>query len=404
MDALAPIRAFDRFQRRHKAIGIPIAVLKKFADDGAGNAAALIAYFGFFSLFPLLLLFVTVLGFVLQGDMSAQQSVLHSALKQFPFIGDSLKSTSSLHGSPIALVVGIVGAALSGLGVTLAAENAFNAVYAVPHKERASFLSGRLRGLKLLVVFGVLQLISTVVSGVVSGGFGGVGLAIAGIVVSLLLNLLLFFAVFRLLTADTIPTRGLWPGIVLASVLWEILQSAGGAYVGHVTKGGGAYAQFGAVIAMLVWLYLGARVVVYSAEINTVLTRELWPRSIMDPPTAADRRTRAALAKVEERDDKQTVDVTFHPDLKETSHPGSPPYSVAPRPAPGEDASPAPWDGGPAPAPGGDTGRAPGNVPPAPTASAVPRREASPAPPDLAPRRSAWTPRGPWTRPGGRGE
>ncbi len=378
MDVLGPVRGFDRYQQRHKAIGIPIAVLKKFADDGAGNKAALIAYFGFFSIFPLLLLFVTILGFVLQGDVSAQQSVLHSALRQFPFIGKSLQGTSSLHGSPIALVVGIVGAALSGLGVTLAAEEAFNTVYAVPHKERANFLSGRVRGLKLLVIFGVLQLISTVVAGAVSGGFGGVGLKIAGIAVSLLLNLLLFFAVFRLLTVETVPTRELWPGIVLASVLWEILQAAGGAYVGHALKGAnGAYGNFAGVIGMLVWLYLGARVVVYSAEINTVLTRELWPRSIIDPPTAADRRTRAALAKVEERDDKQTVDVTFHPDLKEPSDPGSPPYSVAPRPAPGEDASPAPWDPGEAAGP--------------PTADA-------PARPRV------WTPRGPWTRPGGRGE
>ncbi len=340
MEILAPVKAFDRFQQRHKPVAIPIAVLKKFSDDQAGNRAALIAYFGFFSIFPLLLLFVTILGFVLHGDPGAQNKVVHSALEQFPIVGDKI-STHSLNGNGLGLVVGIVGALLSGLGITMAAQNAFNTVYAVPFKHRPNFVFSRLRGLKLLVIFGVLQLISTVASGLVSGGFGGVGLKIAGIVVSLFLNLVLFFAVFRLLTDDSITTRELRPGIITAAILWEILQAVGGIYVGHALKGAGqTYGTFATVIGLLVWLYLGARVLVYSAEINTVLTRKLWPRSIMDPPTPADRRVRAALAKVEERDDKETVDVSFHPDLEED--PGKPPYSVAPAPAVGERASSAP--------------------------------------------------------------
>jgi membrane protein len=353
MDIRAPIKLFDRFQRRHRALGIPIAVLKKFSDDNAGNAAALIAYYGFFSLFPLLLVFVTILGFILHGDPSAQQSVLHSALKQFPVVGSSLK-THALSGNPFALIVGIVGALLSGLGITMAAQNAFNTVYAVPRKNRPSFLSSRLRGLMMLGVFGLLQVVSTAVSGLVSGGLGGVLsggvggvlLTIAGIAISLVLNLVLFFAVFRLLTDSMIKTRELWPGILVASVAWEILQSVGGAYMNHVVKGDSqTYGTFALVIGLLVWLYLGARVVVYSAEINTVLTRGLWPRSIAEPTTPADRRARAALAKVEERDDKQTVDVTFHPrqDNDDDVDPGHPEYAVAPEPAPGEQAQPAPW-------------------------------------------------------------
>lgn len=133
MDVLAPVKAFDRFQQRHKLVGIPIAVLKKFSDDQAGNKAALIAYYAFFSIFPLLLLFVTILGFVLHGDPGAQKAVLNSALKQFPIIGTSVK-THSLSGNGIGLAVGIVGSLLSGLGITMAAQNAFNTVYAVPFK------------------------------------------------------------------------------------------------------------------------------------------------------------------------------------------------------------------------------------------------------------------------------
>lgn len=237
---------------------------------------------------------------MLQGDTQARDAILNSALKQFPIIGPKLGHGShSLHGSGIGLMIGIVGSVLSGLGITMAAQNAFNTVYAVPFKGRPNFLSSRVRGLKLLIVFGLLQVVSTVVTGLVAGGFGGVLLFVAGVLVGLVLNLVLFFAVFRLLTDDSISTGELRPGIVMAAVLWELVQLLGGVYIGHVLKGANqTYGIFGTVIGLLVWLYLGARVVVYSAEINTVLTRGLWPRSILDPPTPADRRVRAALAKV----------------------------------------------------------------------------------------------------------
>ena len=213
-----------------------MAVLKKFSDDQAGSQAALMAYWGFFSLFPLLLLFVTVLGFVLQNNAGAKHAVVNSALQEFPIIGSSIQ-THSLNGSGLALVIGVVGALVSGLGITNAAQNAFNTVYAVPHRERPNFISLRLRGLKLLVAFGVLQVISTVVSGVVSGGFGGSALTVAGIVLSLAINVVLFFAVFRLLTDNLISTRELVPGIVIAAVGWELLQAVGGIYIGHVGEG-----------------------------------------------------------------------------------------------------------------------------------------------------------------------
>lgn len=311
MDALAPVRAIDRFQQRHKLLGIPYAVVKKFSDDEAGNKAALIAYYGFFSIFPLLLVFVTILGFVLDGNPSAQKAVLDSALKEFPVVGTSLQ-THSLQGSGIGLAIGLVGALLSGLGITMATQNAFNTVYAVPRKDRPNFLMSRVRGIGMLVVFGGLQLVSTVATGLVTGGLGGVGLTIGGIVLSLLLNLILFFAIFRLLTDSSVSTRELRPGIISAAILWTVLQSVGGIYIGHVVKNAGeTYGTFATVIGLLVWLYLGARVVVYSAELNTVLTRGLWPRSIVTPPTAADREVLEALAKTEERSEEQTVEVTF---------------------------------------------------------------------------------------------
>jgi membrane protein len=323
MDLLRPVRAFDGYQQRHKGLAIPMAVVRKFGNDQAGNLAALMSYYGFFSLFPLLLVFTTILGYVLAGDTSAQRSVESSVLAQLPLIGSEI-STHSLSGSALALVLGVATALWAGLGVTNAAQNALNTVWAIPFKRRPNFFKSRLRGVGLLASLGILFVVSTVASGVVSGGFGGVGAKIAGYVVALLVNFGLFMASYRFMTISDIPTRDLRIGAAVASVLWTILQSVGGYYIGHIEKGNkGTYGTFATVIALLVWLHLGAQIFLYCAEINVVTSRRLWPRSLMGPPDApADQRTLTDLAKVEERSEEQKVDVQF--DTGERGEPADP--------------------------------------------------------------------------------
>jgi YihY family inner membrane protein len=316
MDFLRPVRAFDGYQQQHRWLAIPMAVVKKFGDDQAGNQAALVAYYAFFSLFPLLLVFVTILGFVLQGDASAQHAVEHSALKQFPIVNSQIKA-HGLHGNVVALVIGVITSLLAGLGVTQAAQNAFDRVWAVPLKDRPNFVQSRLRGLGLLGSLGILFLVSTLASGLVTGGLGnGPLVKVAGILISLLLNFGLFMAAFRLMTAGSVSTRDLRIGVLVAGVLWEILQVLGGYYVGHVVKNStNTYGTFAFVIALLVWLHLGAQLTLYAAEVNVVVTRRLWPRSLLGGPTEpADKRTLTALAKVEERHDEESVEVEFRPE------------------------------------------------------------------------------------------
>jgi membrane protein len=311
MDILRPVRAFDRYQQRHRSLAVPTAVIKKSSDDGGGRLAALVSYYAFVSLFPLLLVMVTILGFVLQGDTGAQRKVERSVLGQFPVIGDQIK-VHALTGHVGALIAGLVLSLLGGLGVTNAVHNAFDQIWAVPIKDRPDFLQWRLRGLLLIVSLGGLFIVSTAVSGLVSS-LGGPGVRVAGVAISLLVNFCLFLTSFRFLTADSIGTSDLWPGVVTATVVWEILQFVGGIYINHVWRhASGVYSQFALVLALIVWLHLGAQVTVYSAEINTVLKRQLWPRTLLGPPEEpADQETLTALAKVEERHDTEQVDVSF---------------------------------------------------------------------------------------------
>jgi membrane protein len=275
--------AFDRYQRRHRRLGFVVAVIKRFDEDQASQMGALIAYYGFFSLFPLLLVFVTVLGFVLEGSPSTQESVLHSTLSQFPIIGNQLQSNvHSLKGSVPALAIGLLGATLAGLGITGATQSAFNNVWEIPRARQLGFLAWRLRGVGLLVVFGVLIIVSTVAAGYVTAQTTGAPSVIAGVLVALAANLLLFFAVFRLLTSEEIDTRDLIPGVIVAAVLWQILQHVGGYYVEHVVRHAKETSGlFAFVLGLLTWLYLGGQVTLIAAEVNVVRTKRLWPRRLL---------------------------------------------------------------------------------------------------------------------------
>jgi inner membrane protein YhjD len=280
--ARSRLQAFDRYQQEHRRLGFVVAVVKRFDDDQASQMGALIAYYGFFSLFPLLLVFVTVLGFVLEGDTSARESVLHSTLSQFPVIGTQLQSNvHSLTGSVPVLVIGLLGATLAGLGITGATQSAFNEVWQIPRKRQLGFLAWRIRGVGLLVVFGVLIIVSTVAAGYVTAQTTGLVGVLVGVLVALTANLLLFFAVFRILTAEEIDTADLIPGVVVAAILWQILQHVGGFYVDHVVRHAKETSGvFAFVLGLLTWLYLGGQVTVLAAEVNVVRARVLWPRKL----------------------------------------------------------------------------------------------------------------------------
>ena len=306
------VHALDRRQQRHRRIGFVVAVGKKFADDQAGQLAALIAYYAFVSLFPLLLVLVTVLGFVLQNDPSAQQKILNGTLGQFPILRDQLK-LHSLSGSAPALAVGIVGALLAGLGITNATQNAFNRIWAVPFKHRPDFLAARLRGLRMLAILGAMSIASTIAAGLVGSTSLGAPAVIAGVVVAFAFNLALFMTAFKLLTAVDIPWRDLLPGVVVAAVLWQLLQHLGGFYIDHELKRTGPlYGVFALVLGLLAWLYLGAQLTIFAAEINVVKARRLWPRSLFSEPLLrADKEALTSSAEVEERVPEEDVHVGF---------------------------------------------------------------------------------------------
>ena len=288
-------RRVDAFQQRRPVVGFPVAVFKKFGDDQGSRLAALVAYYGFFSLFPLLLVLVSVLGFVLSGDPSLRHDIVDSALGQFPVIGNQLRSGSGvsggLQGNWVSIVVGGATAVWAGLGVAQAAQDAMNTVWDVPRSVWPNFLHRRLRALALLALLGLIVIASTFVSGYGSSGSASFG-AWSGWFLALLLNLVLFLVSYHVLTAEALAWRDVLPGAAAAAVLWTALQAAGGYVVTHqIRSSSDVYGTFALVLALFVWISLGAQIMLLCAEINVVRRRRLWPRSLVQPPlTEGDER------------------------------------------------------------------------------------------------------------------
>jgi YihY family inner membrane protein len=306
------LHALDRRQQEMGRVGFVAAVIKKFGDDQAGQLAALIAYYGFVSLFPLLLVLVTVLGFVLQGDPDDQKRILDGALGQFPLISDQLK-LHSLTGSGVGLAIGVVGSLLAGMGITGATQNAFNRIWSVPFKDRPNFLFAHLRGLGMLAILGTLWIVSTTAAGYVGSSSHAAPAVIAGVLIAFALNLALFMIAFKLLTAVEVPWRDLLPGVIVAAVFWQLLQHLGGLYVDHELKHTGPlYGVFALVLGLLAWLYLGAQLTIFAAELNVVRMHRLWPRSFFSAPLLdADKRAMTSSAETEERVEEENVEVRF---------------------------------------------------------------------------------------------
>ena len=284
------LHAADRLQQRSPVLAVAVATWKKFSDNQAGNLAALIAYYAFASLFPLLLVAYSILDIISRNNAKLGKR-LTLALREYPVIGTHLGASASqgLSKTGFALVIGILLTLYAGRGVAMAMQNAMNTVWGVPRFRRPGFPKNLLRSLGLIAVLGPGQIVTIALSGLAggTGHLGGVLAKLAAFMVSLLLNIVLFWLGFRIATSKEVSGREMRLSAVLAAIAWQILQLIGGTILHHATNS--AYGVFGVVLGLLAWFYLQAQITLYVVELDVVRARRLWPRSLAPPPlTKAD--------------------------------------------------------------------------------------------------------------------
>jgi len=313
----------DHGQQQLPPVGVPIAVLYKYNDDQGNYLAAIITFYAFISIFPLLLLASSIFGFVLQGRPDLQQEVLSSTLGQFPIIGDQLGRPEGLHGSTAGVVVGGLAALYGSLGLGTAIQNAMNTAWSVPRNSRPNPILLRLKSLLLVITAGAAVITISVLSTIASTTtvFDGSSdttirwlIRVATVlVIGLLLTLL-----FRVAAARRHGWRSALPGAFTLAVLWQLLQYLGAWYVTHVLAETSAMNKtFGLVLGLIGFLFLASAMGVIGIEVNVVLARRLWPRALLTAfkddvrLTDADRRAYTAYAQAQRHKGFETVEVTF---------------------------------------------------------------------------------------------
>lgn len=318
----------DRGQRRHSVFGFPLAVIYKFFDDQGNYLAAILTFYAFLSIFPLLLLATSILGFVLEGRQDLQEAVLDSALAQFPIIGDTLGRPGGLQGSTGGIIIGALTALYGALGLGLALQNVQSAAWAVPRNSRPHPVMTRINSLFLLAVAGTAILLLSIGSAVLTetdligelsthGWFQWLVRLLTMTLLGLGMTVLL-----RLAAARAIRDRGIRaaPGGFTIAVMWQLLQYIGTVYVTNVVASAeknSMSAVFGIVLGLMGLLYIGAVMGVLGIEVNVVLARRLWPRALLTPftdavdLTEADRRAYAMYAQMQRHKGFETVAVRF---------------------------------------------------------------------------------------------
>jgi uncharacterized BrkB/YihY/UPF0761 family membrane protein len=322
----------DRLQRKHGVLGFPYAVVKKYGDDEGGRQAALITYYGFLSIFPLLLLGVAILSRVLADHPDLRQRLVAEIVPQ------ALRSTvehslATLPTSTIPLVVGLIGLLFAGTGVVFSAYQTLNHVAAVRHRFRADFVSRYVRVFAVLAMLLLGALATGALTVVATALPGQPGLQrVAAVVGSALIVFAVLLLGAKLLLARPAPIRALWPGAILGAAVVTVVLNAGAPLLARlVAKAGPVYGSFATVAGMFALLYLVGQALVYAAEVAAVRYARLWPRALdVNRPTAADARALALLAREQERIPAARVE--FH--LATGGSPpvpgGSPPANVGP--------------------------------------------------------------------------
>jgi membrane protein len=303
----AALDAVDRYQRRRPWLAIPFAVIKRYGDSDTGNLAATIAYYGFFSMFPLLLVFASIGGYVLHDRPDLQEQLLSSTFAQFPIVGNQIRqNVGSIQGSGSAVVIGLALAVWAGLGGIRAAQNAMNTVWDVPRRRRPGTPASIGLALLMLLVLAAFIVTAAVIASLVATGTP------LWILASIVLNVAFFALGFRVLTAADVTWRQVAPGAALAGIGWTALLTLGGWLVSdRISSSTHIYGTFAVVIGLLGWIYVGAQLALFAAVANVVIANHLWPRSLRGELTPADRHALRRSAGQEERRQEESVDVTF---------------------------------------------------------------------------------------------
>jgi YihY family inner membrane protein len=276
------IQKLDRFQRRHRPVAFTFAVIKKFGEDDAGYKAALLTYYAFLSLFPLLLILTTITDFIAASHPEIQAEIVKGATNYIPVLGNQLaEHVGGLHKNGPALIIGLLFTLYGARGVADALKHGVQHIWGVPKDQRQGFPKSMLNSLSIIVIGGTGFIFAAVVVGIASSAGHGAGVRL----LSIAINLALLFCLFTFLINVCLPRHVTFKetraGALTAAIGLVILQILGGYLLTRELKNLDAlYSYFALSLGLLFWIYLQAQIIFYAVEVAAVKAKNDWPRSL----------------------------------------------------------------------------------------------------------------------------
>lgn len=282
----------DGLQQGHRGLGFCLAVIKKYSDDQAGYKAALLTYYTFLSLFPLLLLLTTLTDGLVGSNSPLGHTIINSLTGYFPLLGNQLSShVHGLHSNGLALAAGILFTLYGTRGVADAFRHGVQEVWLIPKSQQDGFPKSLLKSFAVVVIGGLGFIAAAIISDVTASGHGALLRAVA-----VFINLFMLFWLFEFLLNFSLPrhvtVKQIRAGAATAAVGLVLLQTIGTFILRHELKSLDAlYSTFAIGLGLLFWIYLQAQLLYYAVEIAVVSNYKLYPRSLSGPnKTAADTR------------------------------------------------------------------------------------------------------------------
>lgn len=314
--ALARIMVrLDNLQLNNSVLGFMYGVIKKYGDDEGGNQAALVTYFGFLSLFPLLVAALSLTELSFARSTHLQSKILTALNSYFPLVGHQLES--NVHSTSkvgIALGISLILTIYGAKGVAKALRQAMDHIWQVPRAERLSGVKGILRSLAIIAIGGSGFIVTGVLSSYGLGNNGSIVIQVSIMILSFIVTYIFLILVFKLSISRNTELRFMIFGALIGAIGLQIVQAAGGFVITHELKHfSSLYGSLALVLVVLFWIYLQVRILLYATEVDTVRHFGLWPRSLTGfRLTVADRKAFNMYVKREAMMKKPAEKVKVH--------------------------------------------------------------------------------------------
>ena len=273
-------------RRRFHAFDVFAEMMDGWRRHLGGRNASLLAFFSFLSIFPLMLAAVTILGFVLHDNEELQRKIIDSAASEIPVLGQTLADNpGSIDGSVTALIVGLGGALWASTKAFVGLQSALDDSWEVDVDDRDGLHVQRGKALLGIAIIAISQVGTLVIAGIVNAAglpaFSDVALIGATVVV----NIVVIAAMYRLLTSYPTTWGDVWLGAVFAGVAFTILQNFGTLIVTRFARNDNqALGTINTILGLLVWLSFIGITVVMCAELNAARTRLRVGRNVGSGP------------------------------------------------------------------------------------------------------------------------